>query len=431
MAMVRCPQCGRVADGTLCFACGYTWPAAEGGAPPAPSPPLAPPIGAMPTPMPQKGPPLAPTPMARAPTPMPATREPAPITGLSRPFPAAPGPGAAAPSVPPNPFAAATTNPFTQAASTGGPNPFRPSPSHAGPPPSGFNPFADAAPPPSPSPAQPPGPPRTPTGEMARAAFGGPGPPRSPTSELSRSAFPTIPPEPPPPDEIVIDTDFEFRLDPSALSPDIGAIAGGARAGSPNLPAPGAPSAAVGAGGARPPAFPPIASGPPRTPSRSQLGGILFDGGGDDGLGMAEAPTIEAPPPRPQVPPVDWNPPAGMRRAGAPDDGLAAVAATTSLGEDLVKAFNDAAGDAQPFMDGAPARDDFSLDGIDGLGIDGIDSIDDSAFGGGETESLTAPAAPVPLTVRLRALADRLRDEGRAEDADLVSQAAASLELEY
>ncbi len=33
MPMVRCPECGRVADGTACFACGYEWPNA--GAAPA------------------------------------------------------------------------------------------------------------------------------------------------------------------------------------------------------------------------------------------------------------------------------------------------------------------------------------------------------------------------------------------------------------
>ena len=43
MPMVRCPQCGRVADGVNCFACGYEWPK---GAPAAAAPPPAAPARA-------------------------------------------------------------------------------------------------------------------------------------------------------------------------------------------------------------------------------------------------------------------------------------------------------------------------------------------------------------------------------------------------
>lgn len=41
MALVRCPNCGRVADGKSCFACGYDWPAA-GAAPAAVTKPPTP-----------------------------------------------------------------------------------------------------------------------------------------------------------------------------------------------------------------------------------------------------------------------------------------------------------------------------------------------------------------------------------------------------
>jgi hypothetical protein len=42
MALVRCPSCGRVADGIMCFACGYEWSGSEPPSPASASPPPAP-----------------------------------------------------------------------------------------------------------------------------------------------------------------------------------------------------------------------------------------------------------------------------------------------------------------------------------------------------------------------------------------------------
>ncbi|MDP2344975.1 MAG: hypothetical protein Q8O67_28780 [Deltaproteobacteria bacterium] len=38
MALVRCPSCGRVADGKICFACGFEWPAASAAPAAVPEP---------------------------------------------------------------------------------------------------------------------------------------------------------------------------------------------------------------------------------------------------------------------------------------------------------------------------------------------------------------------------------------------------------
>jgi cell division protein FtsN len=62
MPLARCPSCGRVADGTSCFACGHEWSAAE-----------APPPVATPTPAP-----------APAPTPRTAPAEPEQIAVARR-----------------------------------------------------------------------------------------------------------------------------------------------------------------------------------------------------------------------------------------------------------------------------------------------------------------------------------------------------------
>lgn len=155
MAIVRCPQCGRVADGVACFACGYEWDGDGAGSAPEPSPAaaaVAPPASAPPTPGQA---PREPTPAESAPdieaieeglgdgsagSPLPDNFNPAPERSLD----AAPNPVTGVNK--PNPFAArppsedGSARPPSSDGMPGG-NPF----AAAGPNP-GANPFAAAAP---------------------------------------------------------------------------------------------------------------------------------------------------------------------------------------------------------------------------------------------------------------------------------------------
>ncbi len=150
---------------------------------------------------------------------------------------------------------------------------------------------------------------------------------------------------PPPPDEIVIDTDISFSLEQPALDPSVGS-------GAP-------PPAPAGEGTSLDSIFDGIDIA---APAPSPMSDPALDAG--DFL-------PHAPPPVPGGDGVDWG------GSAAPSSG--------DLGQDLVAAFNAAS-----------------------------------------TESLPAPG-PAPLDTRLRALAERLRAEGRSDDADILTEAILSL----
>lgn len=130
MPMVRCPECGRVADGSTCYACGYEWPAGSSPAP-APQPPPTPP----PTPTPR----IAATPPA-PPAPQPPPTRPPPIEDIDAGFemPPSPPPSSPTPSSPtqgPNPFASPrpVTGTFPNPGTAPAPaNPYHTPPSTAG-----------------------------------------------------------------------------------------------------------------------------------------------------------------------------------------------------------------------------------------------------------------------------------------------------------
>lgn len=118
MAMVRCPECGRVTDGTVCYACGYEWPAASEPAPPPSPPPAAAP------PPPATPPPAAVAPPPSTPPPTPPKPQPPPIEDIGLGFEMPPAPPAS--ESPPNPFATPrpVTGAFPGPSAAPGSNPF-------------------------------------------------------------------------------------------------------------------------------------------------------------------------------------------------------------------------------------------------------------------------------------------------------------------
>jgi hypothetical protein len=243
MPMMRCPQCGRVADGKMCFACGYEWPAGGAQAPsvprtatpqvppasPAPVAPSAPPT-ASPAAIPPAG--ARPASGSSAAIVAPPSARPAPPSPTSAPgsSPAIVSPLAAGPA--PSPFAGPAAPPTTPSPS---PAASRSSPAFAAPTP-GFNPFTPTPPPQQSPPGAPPAPP--PLSSLFPPAGAGPAAQRGLTpAQPTSPPFGNAPPvassnalvfnfaEPPPPDEIVMDVEpdfgigLKFEAEPDAVPP--------------------------------------------------------------------------------------------------------------------------------------------------------------------------------------------------------------------
>jgi hypothetical protein len=101
-----------------------------------------------------------------------------------------------------------------------------------------------------------------------------------------------------------------------------------------------------------------------------------------------------------------------------PTADLAGGAPTADLGADLVAAFEAQTSDAALKA---------SIGATKGGLIGGIDVDAELAALDGLTDASTA-SMPSPIVVRLRSLAERLRSEGRAADADVITQALVLIE---
>jgi hypothetical protein len=239
MPLVRCPQCGRVADGRNCFACGYEWP--SGGAV-ASTPPAAAPTAPQPPrtqPFASGAAPLTPQPQQRGMTPL---GTPAPSTSPA----GAPPRG----ETPPPLRSPASTNPFAANPK----NPFQQLPPAVTRPPGGSSP-GFTAPLASGS---------SPRFEPPRSFEPVPAPPPSFAMAPPSSSFMGSMPSMPAADEIVLDNELAFSLAGGAMDPQLG---GGLPPPPPGLPPP--------------PALAQSLRAPPRSDPAGKLGGGLdniFDG---------------------------------------------------------------------------------------------------------------------------------------------------------
>jgi Wiskott-Aldrich syndrome protein len=260
-----------------------------------------------------------------------------------------------APSFPPLPSLGAPPSPFTTPphSSPFAPRQSPPTPSSPGPSP--FNTGAPPSPFASPPPARPVAP-----------------PPAAPSFALAPPQAAFVPSMPPPPDEIVVDTDLAFSLEGFAMDPGVGSGKG-----PPGFPM---PPAVPQKGSSIDSIFDGVDIQVPRSPPQAVTDNALDAFGlGAAGAGDFFPPPATAPPPA--------APALGLQPAPPPRPPSDDEWAPAAFGADLVAAFNAA------------------------------------------EEEQAAVAAPEPLDARLRAVAERLRREGRSEDADVVTEACAALQF--
>jgi hypothetical protein len=270
MAIVRCPQCGRVADGISCFACGYEWADDDEKTvanPPAPSVDAAP--AAPPTPKP------APTPAASAPVSAASLAGEETVQDLEAPdieeleagiVAGTPAPSAGSPlpdafSAPPPPAMASgtgeTANPFASAApASASGNPFAPPPSAE----AGSS--VPAAPSPAAADANPFATKPLSGSPFAAPPFGGAGGNPFAAGGAEPAAAPEPPAPEPPPAQEPLPSGSPF-LAASAELPSLGDTPTLGDSTQPNMPAPTAALTQEAAGVMPPPAANPFAARPP------------------------------------------------------------------------------------------------------------------------------------------------------------------------